>query len=476
MTYAHELGRLCESWWKRGAESSADARYELAEQFLALLGWEDADPVALPASAIELNTVSYLLAEPTHGAVTCHFLMPGILAPPSAVVEQGLDFCGATRALLDASRPLKCRYVFVCDFFRSYLYDVHTEELLLHADTPDDFQREFGTVLCCCEMREGSLAEVRRQPRSYLARQVREWCQRWSKRLVAESAQPEEATIVALDRLVLLRYLVELDALKTAGWSLRNRFRDLAATAAVPTGVGCGKALVGLFDELHVGWNAALFARMPYIDVVLERDDLAKPLITELTAMARTKFSIPTILESFNYGDAAEKARVRMIPEDDEERKTYLAKQVVSGIDDAAIEVDVADEGYRAVCHWFDRLVELYERLAREFECVAKPAAPSQEDMDLLTWSERDSERPVALTDPPRHALEHGLVVYCASPRQRRTARLVLYLHLADHLRRNKTRLTAFPRIENALHDRPSVLESDRRQIFQANPSAWDVV
>ena len=75
-----------------------------------------------------------------------------------------------------------------------------------------------------------------------------------------------------------------------------------------------------------------------------------------------------------------------------------------------------------------------------EFTRGVRAAAPPPEAMDLFAWSEMDAQRPLALGDKLTHAVERGLVVYCATPRQRRTARLLLYLHAARCCERRRVR------------------------------------
>src|SRR5690606_15699538 len=136
-------------------------------------------------------------------------------------------------------------------------------------------------------------------------------------------------------------------------------------------------------------------------------------LAREFALLSRGKFSIPVILESFNYGDAQEKMRVRIVPEHDETRDRYLATQTAASVDHLRVEVDLLEEGYRAVGHWFDKLVRTYERIG--LESGAAPALPPREGEDLLAWSERDAGLPDAARDPYRFAIEQGLRVLYAT-------------------------------------------------------------
>ncbi len=478
MSVTYDIKKLCESWWEKVADTTKSEQHRFAERFLALLGWEEAAPIALPGEAARLGTVSYLLRAGSHDSLAAHFVMPGALEPPSNVIERGLDFCETTRSLVDATRFLHVSYAYVTDLFRSYLYDVRAEELILYADSPAQFQQEFGDILARADIERGALEEVRRQPRSATARQLREWGHRWRRALMAESEASEEVAEQAIDRLIVLRYLIEHDILKRAGWRLQKRYQDLIRAASGARPEGCGKRIVALFHDIWFDWKADIFAHAPIIDAVLERDQIAAPLLREFSMLSRAKFTIATVLESFNYGEAAEKARVRMIPEETEERNHLLAKQTLDTIDEMQIAIDLAEEGYRSIFHWFDRLIALYEHLDRAYEARQTHAAPVPRDIDLFAWSAEDAKRPHALSDKCVHAAEKALVVYWTTPRQYRTARLLLYLHLISRYEQGKQRFPRFPQLEKALVERPRILDSDRKQIFGQPPAPgdWEVV
>lgn len=472
-----EIQRLCESWWERLADSTRDDQHRYAERFLSLLGWTETDhlePAAVPGQP---TTTAYVVRIQAHAPLVTYFTLPGMLEPPAAVIKRGLDFCETTRTLVDTNRFFGAGYAFITDLFRSYLYDARTDELLLWADAPAQFTQEFGDVLQKERIEAGSLDEVRRQPRSYTARQLREWVQRWTETLCVDWRAPEEIAWLALDRLVALRYIAERDLAKKPGWQVVQHFERLMTLAVSGRSEGIGRQLTALFSDVHSAWGADLFAPQPALEATFEQDGLAGPLLRELALLSCTKFTIPTVLESFNFGDAAEKARVRMIPETNEDRQTYLAQRTTANVDATHIELDIADEGYRAVTHWLDRLIDTYERLNAEFMMGSAHARPAAEEMDLFGWSEMDAQVPAAFSDPVRHAAEHGITVFCSSPRQFRTARLIMFLHLVDWFGKSSGRFQGFPNLESALKRRPRVLESDRRKIYQPQPeSEWEVI
>jgi hypothetical protein len=477
MATSHDIQRMCESWWAELANATRDEHHRLAEQFLRLHGWTQPCVTETRAASVQPATLSYLPEEGLHAPFAAHFAPPGSLDPPRSVLERGLDFCPTTRTLVAATRALDVRYAFITDLFRSYLYDSRTGELLVHADTPAEYATEFGDLLGKDSVADGALHEVRRQPRSFASRQLREWLERWCNMLIMEWRAPEESAWIAMDRLIVVRYLVEHDILKRSGWRLMTRFSEVLTRASDGESAGCGKALVGLFEELAREWNASLFAPRPPIEAILQQDQVTGPLLREFVLLSRAKFNVATILESFNYGEASEKARVRMIPEEDPERLTLIAKQTPATVDDLRIEVDISDEGYRAIFYWFDQLMDLYRRLAAEYDNARYSARPAEKDLDLFGWSAIETDRPGALTDPFQHAIEHAFTIYCASPRQFRTARLMLYLHLIRRIQEAKIRFRRFPEIDGTLQRRPNVLESDRRRIYQPQrDEEWGVV
>jgi len=441
---SQEITQLCESWRAKLADSTKD------------------EPIEAKATWKQAASISFVLRAGAETAVAAHFVMPGTLEPPGSLIERGLDFCEATRALVNVTRALNITHAFVTDLYRSYLYDVRADELLLHADAPADFDRDFVDVLSRADIERGAVAEVRRQPRSYAARQLRQWCRHWCAHLCAEGqALPEETAFLAIDRLLVLGFLLDHNVLTRTQWDLRKHLGDLIALAFSGNPAGCGQQLTALFRDLWQQWNAGLFAPAPLLEDVLAKDTIAVPLLKEFALLSRTKFTIATILESFNYGEPAEKARVRMVPEATKEREIYLAKCTLDTIDSARVEIDVDEEGYRAIFQWFDRLVALYERLEVQSEAQAA-REPVPEDLDLLAWAERDAAKPKALADKHHHAAERGLTIYYATARQLRTARLMLYLHLISRYHQSKEPFARFPNLDDTFKARQGVLKAGR--------------
>ena len=473
-----DIARLCEAWWGKLADSARTGEHQrFVEEFLAALGWQQARPVERKGRTAELATASYLLRAGAQTSLAIHFTAPGQLEPPAVVVERGLDFCETTRLLLNVSRTAQADYVFVTDLYRSYLYDCRSDELLAYANTPADLDREFCDAFSRAGLERGALEEIRRQPRSVAARQLREWAARWSSAIAAEAhVSPDEAALI-IDRLLVVRYLFEHDILRRAGWRIKKRFSDAVAAAFDDSAAGVGVALCGLFHDMWFDWKADLFAAHPSLDAAVSKDAVARPLLRELTLLSAAKFSIGVVLESFNHGDAAEKARVRMVPDADEERETLLAKHTVETVDEARLHVDVTEEGYRAIFHWFDALTALYQRLEAEFDQRTFRERSRTDELDLFAWSQIDAHRPSALSDRYRHAVEQGLVLYYTTPRQYRTARLMLYLHLISRYEQGKQPFAQFPNIEKALEKRPASLDSKLfRRTGASDRGEWDAM
>jgi len=209
-------------------------------------------------------------------------------------------------------------------------------------------------------------------------------------------------------------------------------------------------------------WRIDLFEVIPELDQVLSQDAIAVPLLKEFALLSRSKFSIATILESFNVGDPAEKLRVRMVPDVNEEREHYLAKQSLDTIDSARIEIDLMEEGYRAVFHWFDMVVALYDRLSADFDAKTYRSAPVNGELDLFAWSQLDAGRPRACADKMAYACERGFGIYYSGPRQYRIGRLLLTLHLISRYDQSRQAVNTFPTLRNVMMKRPLVLQSER--------------
>lgn len=467
-----EISRLCESWWERLADSTKLEQHRYAEELLHLLGWEQPVPFSPKGAAAALSAAPYLLRARGQTTVAAYFVMPGTLEPPSAVVERGLDFCPATRALVSEAGSVNINYVFISDLYRSYFYDARTDELLLYSGDPKTFNREFAPVFKQAHVERGSLEELRRQPRSTVARQLREWCERWIDQIASRGRIPEEKASLALDRLMVIRFLFDHDILRRTRWRLQQRFMELVMKAAGSSPEGCGEALTNLFHDMWFDWKIDLFEGTPELDQALWNDAITVPLLREFALLSHGKFTMATILESFNCGEPAEKMRVRMVPDSNEEREAFLRKQSLDSIDHARIDLDLVEEGYRAIFYWFDKVVGLYERLDIDFDSKTYTAPP--DEIDLFAWSELNSGRPSACADKIAYACERGFGIFYGSARQYRIARLMLTLHLISLYTQGRQAVNTLPSLKSVMMKRPAILPSERVMIPNREQEAMD--
>lgn len=454
--------RLCETWWDTVTDSARGEQCRFAEELLRLLGWDQPIPFTPREASGALPALPYVLRAGGQTAVAAYFVMPGTLDPPSAMRDHGLDFCPTTRALVDEARGLNVAYAFVTDLYRSFLYDVRTDELILWSDDPRAFDRDFTEVMHRANVERGALEEVRREPRSSAARRLREWCEHWITAVSKHGGIPGDTASVLIDRLLVMRYLFAHDILRRTKWRLQQRFGKLAALAGQAQPRGLARGLINLFHDMWFDWRIDLFEPKPELDRAIEDDEMIAALLSEFVLLSNGKFTIATILEKFNHGDPQEKMRVRMVPDGNEERDGALARQTVATVDQARIDIDVSEEGYRAIFYWFDKMVALYERLALDFDQRATEYLPETEEVDLFAWSEIDAERPGACGDKLAHACEKGIRVYWKGERQFRISRLMLTLHLISRYDQTRIPVNVFPSVKAAMEERPAILPADR--------------
>ncbi len=444
MAAACDVKDLCETWWAKVADSSKGEQHSFASSFLRLLGWDAPESLSPKSNWRAFSGASYVLRAGAETDVAAHFAMPGVLEPPSSLIERGLDFCRATRLLVNGTRALNVQYAFITDLFRSYLYDVHGDVLLIHADSPNAFDHSFRDILNKSAVERDSLKEVRRPPRSHSARQLREWRQHWFEELSSTPGSSERLAELLIDRILLLGYLANHNVLKLGGRNYVEKLGAIIEHAFASESAGCGEMFTRLCDKLWKEWRVPLFSPNASFTRLVSADDIAAPLLKEFALLSRAKFTIATVLESFNYGEPAEKARVRMVPDTNKERETYLAKQTPETIDRTQISLDIHEEGYRAIHHWFDKLIALYDRLETEYD-ARDAQTPPAENLDLFTWAEMAAARPRAFVDKYNYAAQRGLAVYCGSQRQLRLSRLMLTMYLISRYHENRRAFTRFP-------------------------------
>jgi hypothetical protein len=473
MAVSGKITALCEKWW---SDLTASARTDLVDtgtKFLSTLGWHDATHVESDESR-----ASWLVSANEKTKLAVHCLMPQQLVPPSAVLSQGLDFCETTLMLVGDALDEGWDYVLITDFQRFYLYDAASDELLLHADSPHFFETGMLGKLTSEAVAERSLEEIRREPRSFMARQLRVWAQRTRSSMESMSPMNEDTAGEVIDRLLLLRFLYEHPVYEREDWSLRHLVSGIAWNAFEEGETPCGAALLNVFRELHHRWGVAAFADSAVVTQVFSTEDLARRLMRELALLSKAKFDTATILESFNYGDAAEKARVRLVPEPHEGREEFLAGRSAENLGETFLEIDVLEEGYRVIGHWVDKLAAMQRRLDLEMGVPTVSAEALSEESPLLDWAETSTRGGASGNDAYHRVLENSLRIWVDSPRQLRTARLMLTLHLIECYEEAAAPPNRFPDVAAVCASRPRFLDTDKQRIYQAHSfrDEWEVV
>jgi hypothetical protein len=467
---ARDLIHSYEHWWKTLSCPTLHDVEECAHTVLRLLGWEHYEPVPMSGIKPEMTPLVYrVFHEEQPADILLCFFPPLALEPPSEVVGRGNDYPRNLPFVLPALRRLGARFAYVTDLYRNYIYDLETEDLVLHADTPRGFASAFHTVLPRTSITRGSLESLRRPPRSALARSLREWCQRWVSQLCNYCRLTEDRAELLLDRFVVLRFLFKTDILAQGLSSPKDQMLDIVQDVENLNYRGTGRKVASLFRALHQEYGMDFFEMSPEVEAALIDRDNGGSLLGELMLHCEGKFTIPVVLESFNYGEPVEKMRVRIVPDVNEERETYLARQTSYTAERACIEIDLADEGYRAIMYWFDKLLEMYERTGTAGTPTLFTPSTTGGELDLFSWSEGSQMGPEVTADRLALACERGFRLYYATSRQWRTARLIFTLHLIEWYKRLGRKVARFPRVDAVLVKRPPLFGSDRNFLQQHN-------
>lgn len=458
-----DISSLCSTWWSRVTLSARSEQQIFVRRLLGLLDWDMPMPFTPPMAAAEMGAITYLLRSNGRSTVAACFLPPGLLESPSAVIARDLDCCPATRVLLDDLRSPAIHYLLICDLGRAYLYDAHTEELLEWSDDAGTFASRFQSLLKRGRVIHGALEDLRRPSRNTSAKQLREWSLGWSDRLESSWRVPADQAGILFDRLCAVYAVRAHDVFRRTRQRLLSRFEELVREALQgPERSGIGRSLVCLFHDMWLDWRIGLFSPCAALDSALEDDQLARAWLREALLHGCHKFTTATLLESFNFGDPAEKMRVRMVPEENPDREAYLYGHGMDNVDAARVVVDVAEEGYRAALFWFDRVVAWYDQLSAEFDRKAARTAETAADADLFAWSAVNAERPSACVDSLAHACGRGFGVLWSTPRQFRITRLLLTMHLIHRYAERKETVERLPDFEPLLERRHAALPPDQ--------------
>ena len=486
MSVEQKIVTLCDRWWTELSHSKSEPMKPVAAAWLGLLGWETGEPIYLEGAACGFAVESGL-----GQCIVFYFTLPGELETPSVLIEKGLDYCETTLMLVGEAQLEQYDYVVISDLNRSYVYDAKSDELLLYSDSPMFFVRDVMPDLLKEQVDLGALDEIRRDPGSTVARQLRVWSQRWATVMSREPYGSEGVADTIMDRVLVLRYLYDHSICESPNWSFKLQFRHVISAAYEESPANARRAMLRLMDDMHRIWQSDMFAPDDSVRRIITRSVVMVEMIQELALMAKNKFTLSSILESFNFGEASEKARVRLVPEPNEDRELWLSGLTVADFGKAKLELDVLEEGYRVIPHWFDRLVKTVTRISREHdlskvlpECmVTSPDFGQDADMDLFSWTEEqgsggDAAKPNEL-DVLSVCLGRLFLVWAASERQHRTARIVLLLHLIELYESGGYPFGVFPAMDHAIADRPSMLQADKAWVYQGRSEPgeeWDVV
>ena len=486
MNVEQEIVTLCDRWWTELSHSKPETMKPVAQQWLRYLGWSAEESIFLEGAACGFSEVSA-----TGDRLVFYFTMPGELVTPSVMIDKGLDFCETTLMLVGEAQIEKHDYAIISDLNRTFVYDAKTDELVLYSDSPTIFIHDVLPELLKENVDLGALAEVRRDPASYVARQLRVWLQRWATVLSREPYGSESVADSIMDRMLVLRFLYDHSICENTSWSFKLHFTHVISAAYDESPASARRALLRLMDDLNRIWKNDMFAPDDSVRRIITRSVVVVEMIQELALMAKNKFTIASILESFNFGEASEKARVRLVPEPSEEREMWLGKLSVAEFGSSKLEVDILEEGYRAIPHWFNRILSTVTRIGREHDLsglgkgssVSIPDFGENGEMDLFSWTEEQSTASaapaVSEVDRIEVCLGQLFLVWAASERQHRTARIVLLLHIIKLYESGRHPFGVFPEMDCVIADRPSLLDTDKQWIYQGrNPNGeeWDVV
>ncbi len=459
--------QIPESWWKWAQASQGIERFRYIEDFFHRLGWKSFVPLPETEIIKNTNTLSFLLTTENGKGLHIAIVPEHLFTLPSKIKNKNLDFCPLSRLLLEEFSEKHSPYILMTDFSKFHLYSIPDQTLILWADYPAQFQMEMAPLILAPYVDNGSLDEIPPTPKSTMARELRDWNLSWVKKLQQIADLAEEKANIIIDRFLILHHVFSYRIFWKTQEFLEERLIDLvdmAITQHEPEGIG--EHLIALFHDMWFDWRISCFQIDTEIDRVLSQDETSAELLYEYPLLSPHKFDIPVLLESFNYGDSLERMRVRMIPEPNPDREAYLHTQTKETIDQAQIEVDISEEGYRAILFWFDRLIKCYEMLeAKEMEKLP----PENTLDDLWSWGQRHNDTPITFRNKIQQACHHGFRIYYQNARQLRIARLLLTIHLIQLYSESKHPLEKFPSMEHVFVKKPEPIPSERSKRITAS-------
>ncbi|MCX8064236.1 MAG: hypothetical protein N3G21_03605 [Candidatus Hydrogenedentes bacterium] len=449
-------------WWRLAYNSTGLERYRYSEDFFNRLGWETFTPLPETKTMRELGCFNFLLATPNQKTLQVIIVPKDSIYLPSKVKNNYLDFCPLSRILLQEIDKVYSAFIFITDFSKFHLYSLRDNTLILWADYPAQFIRDIAPYLLHENVTKDVLEEIPRVTKSIFAKEIRDWFSYWHKKLLETVKLPEEKTDTLLDRFIVLHNVFTNMLFPRMREVFESRFLTLVDEATWgSTNSNIGEELVALFHDIWFHWRIAPFQIDTEIDSILTESTIALEILQNFPLLSPQKFEMPVILESFNFGDAQERMRIRMIPEPNPEREMYLKTQTKNTIDNAKIEIDIRDEGYRAILFWFDRLIKCYEDIEESEFSETSTNTKDTED-DLLSWGINHNSKPSALKDKIGYACTNGFKILYQTSRQLRIAKLILTLHLIEIYAKRDLSVEKFPPLEQIFIHKPAIIPSER--------------
>ena len=449
-------------WWRLAYNSVGSERYRYSEDFFRRLGWEIFIPLPETEIMKELGCFNFLLTTPNQKTLQVIIAPKDSIYPPSKLKNSYLDFCPISRIIIQEIEKNYSSHIFITDFSKFHLYSLQDQTLVLWADYPAQFIHDLSPYIIFKNVEKGILEEIPRVTKSVFAKEIREWFSYWHKKLLETAKLPDEKTDNLLDRFLILHHVFSNRLFPRTRENFQSRFLELIDRAVFNyDSEMLGEELIALFHDIWFHWRISPFQIDAEIDSALAQPDIAIELLQNYPLLSPNKFEIPILLESFNFGDAQERMRIRMIPEPKPERELFLRNQTKDTIDEVKIEVDIKDEGYRAILFWFDRLIKCYDDL-EEREFPQQQNNENNFEEDLWTWGLNYNSKPSALKDKIGYACSNGFRIIYHTSRQLRVAKLILTLHLIELYAQKNPELEKFPYIEKIFIHKPAIIPSER--------------
>lgn len=353
----------------------------------------------------------------------------------------------------EAGIPPPARHIVLTDGDRTVLIDTSAEEPVLIAETLDRFDAVIKPLLRRENVLNGSLRELRRKSFIMLARELRAWLVEWQRTLTAEVGLPHADVCALLDRLIILRAMMDFQTLDT----ISNRKLYKMQKAAVQGFLSYHRSgpvkWCRYLSILSAEYGLDILGLSESIDRLFAPGAPGPDLCRSLMQLSRTKFTLPVVLESFNYGDPTEKSLVRMTPKFNDEIEFHLSGQTPETMAEINLEANLGELGYRGVLNLFDRLLKLHDEM--------KEISDMRKGPENGNGNGNGNGQNHTFSDAPRFVMSHSFEVHVNSEHQRRVVTLLLHLHILHHHNRAKSPLSGFPPIAERItstSDHPPIL------------------